>query len=134
MVKPTIAPSRGVILLMLLSTVVLFLAVVSLVKAQQCISSSPLAPELRNRPPDANGIIHVSYSFNDPNISQASKDAILNALGQWNGVSNSTHVVFDQAAPGAFPDLEFKGSDNAADTGGCAAYRPSSTRVFYSPG
>lgn len=66
------------------------------VTAQNCQSASDIASELKNRAPAADGKIHVTYSFNDSNISQASKNAILNAIGQWNNQSGTTKVVLIQ--------------------------------------
>jgi len=76
----------------------------------------------------------VTYSFNDPNTSTADKNAILNAIGQWNGVSSTTKVTFDAAQPPDSGTIEFKQSDDPAQTGGCAAFRPGSGRVYYSAG
>jgi hypothetical protein len=106
----------------------------SFVSAQQCLPSSDISPELKNKQPDSNGIIHVTYSFNDPNISVAEKNAILNAIGQWNGVSSTTHVMFEVAQAPASGNIEFKQSDDATETNGCAAFRPGNGRVYYSPG
>jgi hypothetical protein len=71
------------------------------VNAQQCLSSSDVSPELKNKEADENGIIHVTYSFNDPSISTADRNAIVNAIGQWNGVSSTTHVTLELATPPA---------------------------------
>lgn len=102
------------------------------IRAQNCVPGSDIAPELRNRSPAADGKIHVTYSFNDPNISQASKSAILNSIDQWNGQSDTTKVMFDLAS-GSTADLEFKASADVGDTGGCAGYKAASGRVYYSP-
>jgi hypothetical protein len=101
--------------------------------AQQCLPTSEVAGELKNRQPGLDGKIHVTYSFNDPNMSQASKDSIVNALTQWNNVSGSTTVAFSEASPGTFSDLEFKPSTNTNETGGCAGYGHAAGRVYYSP-
>ena len=51
-------------------------------QAQQCDPTAVLSPALRNRPQDTNGIIHVTYSFADPNITAQERAAIENALTQ----------------------------------------------------
>lgn len=116
-----------------LGALLLLTVLVMTIRAVDCEPSSDITSELKNRQPAADGKIHVTYSFNDPNISDASKNAILNAIGQWNAESNSTRVVFELAAPNAAIDLEFKASTNVDDTGGCAGFRSASGRVYYSP-
>lgn len=106
----------------------------SFASGQQCLNSADISSELKNKQPDANGIIHVSYSFNDPNISAVDKNAILNAIGQWNAVSSTTRVTFDPAQPPASGNIEFKQSDDTNETGLCAAFRPATGRVYYGPG
>jgi hypothetical protein len=102
------------------------------IAGQQCLTASQITGILLNRAPNpTDGKIHVTYSFSEPNVPNTSKAAIENAIGQWNTKSSSTGVIFDPAPAGSFADLEFKRSDNPDDTGGCAAYRPASARVFY---
>ena len=101
--------------------------------AQNCLSADNVAGELKNRAVAADGKIHVTYSFNDPSISQTAKKAIENAITQWNNKSGTTKVVFDLAPQGSSGDLEFKASTNSADTGGCAGYKSATGRVYYSP-
>lgn len=108
------------------------LGAILIVEAQQCRNGT-LSNELRNRAAGADGKIHVTYSFNDPNISSQARAAIQNAISQWNSQSNSTRVVFEQAQPGQFGDLDFTPSDNTDNTGGCAGYNPDTARVYYSP-
>jgi hypothetical protein len=112
----------------------LFLILTSFVSAQQCLNSSNISPELKTKQPDANGIIHVTYSFNDPNISAAEKKAILNAIGQWNAFSGTTHVTFEPVQGTDSANIDFKQSDDATQTSGCAAFKPLNGRVYYSPG
>lgn len=120
---------KGAVLIPILFAVL----IVQSVTGQNCVPSSDFATELKNRAPAADGKIHVTYSFNDPNISDASKNAILNSLGQWNSFSSTTKVVFEAASPGSIADLEFKASTNDDDTQGCAGYDPNTGRVYYSP-
>ena len=102
------------------------------ITGQQCIPASDISDILRIRTPNpADGKIHITYSFSEANISNTSKSAIENAFGQWNSKSGSTGVVFDPAPAGSSGDLEFKRSTDPDDTGGCAAYRPATTRVYY---
>jgi hypothetical protein len=103
------------------------------VQAQQCDPTAVLSSELRNRTPDGDGIIHVMYSFADPNITTEQKAAIENALSQWSGVSSSTKVRFDPAPPNTSGDLDFQSSTNQNLTGGCAGYDETASRVYYSP-
>ena len=103
------------------------------ITGQQCVPASEISDILRNRAANpTDGKIHITYSFSEANISNTSKSAIENALGQWNSKSGSTGVVFDPAPAGSFGDVEFKRSTDPADTGGCAAYRPATSRVYYS--
>jgi hypothetical protein len=71
----------------------------------------------------------MKYSFFDPNMDTESKNAIVNAIGQWNSKSSATGVFLEEASSS---DIEFKLSSDNADHGGCAAFRLSSGRVFYS--
>lgn len=73
------------------------LAVIPYVLAQQC-DSGALAGILKFRSPGDDGLIHVTYSITDPNISATERSAIENGIGQWNAVSSSTGVVFEPAA------------------------------------
>jgi hypothetical protein len=68
--------------------------------AQECDVTRNLPSELRNRQPDAFGVVHVTYSFADSNITEQEKNAILNALAQWNSGKDTTGVQFDQAGGG----------------------------------
>ena len=120
-------------LCLLVSLFVLALTIHESISAQTCVEASHVPGELKNRAPAADGKIHVTYSFNNPNISATAKKAIANAIAQWNNKSGTTKVVFEPAAPGAFGDLEFKPSTNVNDTGGCAGYSPTTGRVYYSP-
>lgn len=53
-------------------------------------------------------------------------------IGQWNGRSGTTGVVFEPAPPGSTSaDLEFQ--PDASQIGGCAAYTPRTDRVYYDP-
>ena len=99
---------------------------------QQCIPASNISEILRIRAPNpSDGKIHITYSFSESNLSTTSKAAFDNAIGQWNSKSGSTGVFFDPAPAGSSGDVEFKRSTDPADTGGCAAYRPATTRVYY---
>src|ERR1044072_657083 len=99
---------------------------------QQCIPASNISEILRIRAPNpSDGKIHITYSFSESNVSTTSKAAFDNAIGQWNSKSGSTGVFFDPAPAGSSGDVEFKRSTDPADTGGCAAYRPATTRVYY---
>jgi hypothetical protein len=85
----------------------LMLCVMRFVEAQQCSTQQPLSGSLRYRVPDANGIIHVTYSFADANLATPERNAILNAISQWNGSTASTRIQFDPAPAGTVSDLEF---------------------------
>jgi hypothetical protein len=99
---------------------------------QECIPPSNIAEILRIRAPNpTDGKIHITYSFSESNLSTTSKSAFDKAIGQWNSKSGSTGVFFDPAPAGSSGDVEFKRSTEPADTGGCAAYRPATSRVYY---
>jgi hypothetical protein len=122
--------------LQLISIAILLLATSALIAnsiaGQNCIPASGISGILLNRAPSpTDGKIHITYSFSEASVPDTSKSAIQNAIGQWNSKSGSTGVFFDPSPAGSSGDLEFKRSDNPDDTGGCAAYRPSSARVFY---
>jgi len=108
------------------------LIVPSVVAQYYCEPASSIDNVLKDRQPASDGKIHVTFSFNDPNISQTSKNAILNALNQWNGQGSTSGFVFEAAAAGVTGDVEFMPSTNQTETGGCAAYKPSSQRILYS--
>ena len=103
------------------------------ISALDCIPSEDFSWALQNREPENDGKIHVTFSFNDPNISQQSKDAILNAIAQWNSQSNTTGVFIEPAGQGQSGDLEFKNSTNPDETGLCAGYKPATQRIYYNP-
>lgn len=99
---------------------------------QQCIPASNISDILRIRAPNpTDGKIHITYSFSESNLSITSKAAFDDAIKQWNSKSGSTGVFFDPAPAGSSGDVEFKRSTDPADTGGCAAFRPATTRVYY---
>jgi hypothetical protein len=100
--------------------------------AQQCISDLSTV-YIGGKSPGADGKIHITYGFAEA-PSEAVKNSVSTGFSQWNGVSGATKVVFEAAVPGALPDLEFKSSDSANKTGGCAGYRQATDRVYYSPG
>jgi hypothetical protein len=117
-------------LAMLLLTISALIA--NSIAGQNCLTASNISGILLNRATNpTDGKIHVTYSFSEASVPNTTKSAIENAIGQWNSKSGSTGVVFDPAPAGTSGDLEFKRSDNSDDTGGCAAYRPASARVFY---
>jgi Dual-action HEIGH metallo-peptidase len=103
------------------------------ITAQICMPDSNIAGELKNRAIAGDGKIHVTYSFNDQNISQTAKKAIENAITQWNNKSGTTNIFFAPTVQGSSGDIEFKASTNTDDTGGCAGYKSSTGRVYYSP-
>jgi hypothetical protein len=105
-----------------------------LLRAQQCANRSnfPLADVLKTRAPDTNGIIHVTYSFANSNITNADKLAFSIAIGQWNGVASSTKVTFEEASGGSAGDLVFSASDNQDLTAGCIAHNPINHHINYS--
>jgi hypothetical protein len=123
--------------LLLLSAIVLSLCAgtITFLRAQQCADRTlaPLAPALKNRTPDADGIIHITYSFTDSNIPLSSQTAISIAIGQWNSFSSSTKVKFELAPAGSPGDLQFAGSTNEDLTHGCIAHDPSTHIINYDP-
>src|SRR6266403_181202 len=122
--------------LLLLTAIVVSLGAgtITFLRAQQCANRTqfPLAPALKNKTPDANGIIHITYSFADSNIPANSQVAIGLAIGQWNNFSSSTKVRFDLAPSGSAGDLQFAPSDDTRLTFGCIAHDSSTHRVNYS--
>jgi hypothetical protein len=86
-----------------------------------------------SRTSEEDGLIHITYSISDPDISADEKKAIESAIGQWNALKSSTGVVFDPAPAGRSGDLEFTPSTDTDLTGGCAGYDPGTKRVNYSP-
>ena len=123
--------------LLLLSAIVLSLCAgtITFLRAQQCANrtQAPLAPALKDRTPDANGIIHITYSFTDSHIPLNSQAAISIAIGQWNGFTSSTKVKFELAPEGTAGDLQFSLSDDTRLTAGCIAHDPSTHIINYSP-
>lgn len=121
---------------LLLSVIVLSLCAgtITFLRAQQCADRAqfPLASVLKDRAPDANGIIHVTYSFTDSNIPLNSQTAISMAIGQWNSFSSSTKVKFELAPSGSAGDLQFSPSDDTRLTFGCIAHDSSTHTVNYS--
>ena len=122
--------------LLLLSVMVLSLCAgtITFLRAQQCANRAqfPLAPVLKNKTPDASGIIHITYSFTDSNIPLNSQTAISIAIGQWNSFSSSTKVKFELAPSGSAGDLQFSPSDNTGLTSGCIAHDSSTHTINYS--
>ena len=51
---------------------------ITFLRAQQCADRTqfPLAPALKDKTPDADGIIHITYSFTDSHIPLNSQAAI----------------------------------------------------------
>ncbi len=117
----------------LIATVILSIGIVISIRAVVCVEDADISPELKSRPVGVDGKIHVKYSFFDSNISTDSKNAILNAIAQWNDKSGATGVVFELAGPQDNVDLEFKPSTNNDDHNGCAGFKPAAGRVYYSP-
>jgi len=111
-------------------SLVISLAVAISIRAVQCLPAAQIAGILKVRAPEQDGKIHIKYSFFDANIDTESKNAIVNAINQWNSKSASTGVVLEE---GSSSDLEFKPSTDPNDHGGCAGFRLSSGRVYYSP-
>ena len=122
--------------LLLLTTMVVSLCAgtITFLRAQQCANRTqfPLSSALKNKTPDANGIIHITYSFSDSNIPASSQIAIGLALGQWNGFSSSTKVKFDLAPSGTAGDLVFSPSDDTTLTAGCIAHDSLTHVINYS--
>ncbi|MGZ8845613.1 MAG: hypothetical protein ACXW3C_04035, partial [Pyrinomonadaceae bacterium] len=79
------------------------------------------------------GNYHITYSF-AAGTPDAVKQAAADAFGQWNALTGTTKVVFEEAQPGATGFIEFQQSDDPSNNGGCAAFRKSSDRVFFSSG
>ena len=122
--------------LLLLTAIVVSLGAgtITLLRAQQCANRTdfPLASALKDKTPDANGIIHITYSFTDSNIPANSQVAIGLAIGQWNNFSSSTKVKFDLAPSGTAGDLKFSPSDNTSLTAGCIAHNARTQTINYS--
>jgi hypothetical protein len=133
--KPSIEFKHQLLLSVLLVICCVPVGMISWISAQQCndLTIHPLASELINRTPDADGIIHVTYSFADPSISAEEKASIQTAITEWNNFSSSTRVRFDETPPGASADFDFAQSDDENLTGGCAGYDPRLERINYSP-
>ena len=107
---------------------------ITFLRAQQCANRTqyPLADALKNRAPDANGVIHITYSFSDPNISLNDKTAFALAIGQWNGVTSTTKVKLDEASSGSAGDLVFSPSTDTSLTSGCIAHNSLNHHINYS--
>jgi len=126
---------NGKLLLLLTGTVLgLCIGTITFIRAQQCANRTqfPLADVLKQGTPDADGIIHVTYSFADPNISGNAKLAISMAISQWNSVSSSTKVKFEEAASGSAGDLVFSPSNDTSLTAGCIAHNSFDHHINYS--
>jgi hypothetical protein len=129
-IKHVVESRHQLLKLALLGLAFLCFVVIPCVQAQQC-SSTTIGGALKNRAPASDGFIHVTYGINDPNVSADEKKAVESAIGQWNGVKDSTNVIFDPAPAGAHIDLEFNPNDDTSVTGLCAAYDPGAARVHY---
>jgi hypothetical protein len=132
--KTSKLPSTKSLLLLFAMVLSLCAGTITFLRAQQCANRTqfPLASALKDKIPDANGIIHITYSFTDSNIPLTSQTAINMAIGQWNSFSSSTKVKFEEAPTGSAGDLQFSPSDNQDITFGCIAHDPSTHHVNYS--
>ena len=117
--------------------VLLLLGAIGVSIAQQCMPSADLnALRIGTKVPDSNGVIHVTYAFVDSAGNPATPPtavgtAVTKAVNQWNGVTSTTHVVFEPAPAGTSATIQFKQSSDPEETGLCAAYRPSDDRINY---
>jgi hypothetical protein len=81
----------------------------------------------------------LTYGFADSSGNAVSSEdpatttAVVAAINEWNAFSSTTKVTFDFAPAGTSPDIQVKPSSDTADTGGCAAFKPSLGRLYYSP-
>ncbi len=111
----------------------------SITAQQSCLSIVDLASL-----PEANGLrgkdgyIHVTIGFADASGTTTTPDsvtstAITSALSEWNAFKATTNVQFDFAPPGVSPDIQLLPSSDATKTGGCAAFQPSTSRLYYAP-
>ncbi len=86
-------------------------------------------------PNPSDGKVHVTVRYDAgvegvPNAQE--RKAMEDAVASWNALSSTSGVVIDVAQPGTRADLEFVyTSDRSRDTGtgGCAAWRPSNSRI-----
>jgi len=83
--------------------------------------------------PDAQGKIHVTVNYSaGPTAPNAGVLSLMRgAVEEWNFYSCTTGVVFTETT--GTGDLEFFYTTDENDTGGCAAYRPASVRIFHGP-
>lgn len=129
------APKSHRLTVFVLSAMVLGVSAgtITLLKAQQCANRAqyPLSSALKNKTPDANGIIHITYSFTDSNIPLNSQTAISIAIGQWNSLSSSTKVKFELAPSGSAGDLQFSPSNDQSLTAGCIAHNSLTQTINY---
>lgn len=106
---------------------------VVLAYAQQCTPSMP--PWRNSKTPDAQGLIHVTVNYQGG--SEAVPNAVTTrlmkeAVEEWNAYKCTTGIVFDTSLGGS-ATLEFVYESDDADTGGCAAYKPSTGRIYHGP-
>jgi hypothetical protein len=112
--------------------IILVLTGLPIAHAQQCIGDLS-SFRIGSKGLSSDGKIHITYGFADAS-SNAVKSAAAAAFAQWNGMSNTTKVVFEPVPVGGSPDIQFKPSENEAKTKGCAGYSPDSDRIYFSPG
>jgi hypothetical protein len=118
-----------------LSAVILILAICgSAAVAQNCptciqnLTSHPVGKEVKA----ADGKIHITYGFSTTVSNPKVKMAFEKAIAQWNGLKDSTGVVFDSAPAGTTPDLDLTFSGAADENRSCAFYKPNDeNRIRY---
>jgi hypothetical protein len=91
-------------------------------------------------PAGGDGLVHTTYAFIDSNGNVMTPDAntlaaFNSAISQWNGVKATTGVQFDAlptGQPGTSADIQVQlTTDAGGNTGGCAAYKPDTGRIYY---
>jgi hypothetical protein len=75
--------------------------------------------------------VNVSGGNQAPNATM--KRLIEEAIQEWNSYQCITGVQFQPPAPGVSSELEFVYTEDEQQTGGCAAYRPSTVRIYHGP-
>jgi hypothetical protein len=119
---------RRLLLLVILVCVFSALGVITHAQFHPCASSS-FTDWKTFKTPDAQGLLHVSVSYNgNATMIRLMKDAI----AAWNIYKCWTGVVFAEPPAGS-EDLAFTYTTDETLTGSCAAYVPAHVTIYHGP-
>lgn len=130
---PSGSAVRRIVLLIVLMVIISSVLIVgTVVLAQQCQPSNlDNLSRFQNMPRDADGAIHVKVDYaggtDQPNPTV--KQAMQNAIAEWNSYSSITKVVFEPVTQGQQADLAFYHTNDSSLTGGCGKFSDASNRI-----